>query len=63
MTNQWRRSSRSNTSGGQCVEVAKLDMNIGVRDSKDPEGAKIALRSAGFRALVNAVKRGAHDLS
>lgn len=45
------------------MEVAKLDMNIGVRDSKDPEGAKIALRSAGFRALVNAVKRGAHDLS
>ncbi|GAA0282916.1 DUF397 domain-containing protein [Actinomadura nitritigenes] len=61
---QWRKSSRSATSDNtNCVEVAQLARNIGVRDSKDPAGPKIALPSAGFRALVDAVKRGEHDLA
>ncbi|HEU5025207.1 MAG TPA: DUF397 domain-containing protein [Spirillospora sp.] len=59
---QWRKSGRSNTSGGQCVEVARLVVNIGLRDSKDPEGAKIALPGAVFRVLLDAVKRGDYDL-
>lgn len=60
---QWRKSSRSATSDNtNCVEVAQLAGNIGVRDSKDPVGLKIALPSAGFRALLDAVKRGEHDL-
>ncbi|MBO2464205.1 DUF397 domain-containing protein [Actinomadura violacea] len=60
---RWRKASRSNTSGGACVEVAQLAGNIGVRDSKDPVGPKVALPPAGFRALVEAVKRGEHDLA
>jgi hypothetical protein len=44
------------------VQVADLAGNIGVRDSKDPAGPEIALPSAGFRALLDAVKRGEHDL-
>ncbi|MGI5324381.1 DUF397 domain-containing protein [Actinomadura nitritigenes] len=58
----WRKASRSNTSGGDCVEVASLACNIGLRDSKDPDGPRIALPDAGFRALLDAVKRGEHDL-
>ncbi|MBO2464204.1 DUF397 domain-containing protein [Actinomadura violacea] len=60
---KWRKSSRSG-SGAQsdCVQVANLAGNIGVRDSKDPEGAKVALPAAMFRALLDAVKRGEHDL-
>jgi hypothetical protein len=58
----WRKVSRSNTSGGACVEVAQLAENIGVRDSKDPQGTKITLPGAGFRALVDAVKPGEHEL-
>ncbi|WP_433143905.1 DUF397 domain-containing protein [Actinomadura nitritigenes] len=60
---QWRKSSRSG-SGAQsdCVQVADLAGNFGVRDSKDPAGSKIALPSTGFRALLEAVKRGEHDL-
>ncbi|WP_433143908.1 DUF397 domain-containing protein [Actinomadura nitritigenes] len=61
---QWRKSSRSATSDNtNCVEVAQLARNIGVRDSKDPAGPKIALPFAEFRALVDAVKRGEHDLA
>ncbi|MQY07336.1 DUF397 domain-containing protein [Actinomadura macrotermitis] len=60
---EWRKSSRSGTSGGDCVEVANLARNIGVRDSKNPDGPKLALPSVGFRELVAAIKRGDHDLS
>jgi hypothetical protein len=60
---QWRKSSRSATSDNtNCVEVAQLARSIGVRDSKDPAGPKIALPSAKFRALVDAVKHGDYDL-
>ncbi|WP_433143902.1 DUF397 domain-containing protein [Actinomadura nitritigenes] len=59
---QWRKSSRSATSDNtSCVEIAQLARNIGVRDSKDPAGPKIALQPAGFRVLLDAVKRGEHD--
>ena len=35
----WRKSSRSNGSGGNCVEVASnLPGIVAVRDSKDPQG-------------------------
>ena len=35
----WRKSSRSNGSGGDCVEVTDLpDGGFAIRDSKDPEG-------------------------
>ncbi|WP_131736013.1 DUF397 domain-containing protein [Actinomadura roseirufa] len=61
---QWRKSSHSG-SGAQsdCVEVANLAGNIGVRDSKDPHGPTIALPAAGFRDLVGWIKRGTYDLS
>lgn len=31
----WRKSSRSGSNGGQCVEVAVVGGVVGVRDSKD----------------------------
>ncbi|TDD33989.1 DUF397 domain-containing protein [Actinomadura sp. KC06] len=34
----WRKSSRSGSSGGQCVEVASMGSKVAVRDSKDPDG-------------------------
>jgi hypothetical protein len=38
----WQKSSRSGGNGGQCVEVARNLPNIvAVRDSKDPDGAKL----------------------
>lgn len=33
---RWRKSSRSNDSGGECVEAARLANTIAVRDSKLP---------------------------
>nr|MDT0662210.1 DUF397 domain-containing protein [Micromonospora sp. DSM 115978] len=34
----WRKSTRSDANGGQCVEVAALPGGVGVRDSKDIAG-------------------------
>lgn len=56
MTTQWRKSSRSDTSGGQCVEVADLMGRVGIRDSKDPNGPKLTLSPDAWRTLVRNVK-------
>lgn len=49
---KWRKSSRSNTSGGQCVEVASFVGNIGVQNSKDPDGPRLALSPDASRGVV-----------
>ena len=60
---QWRKSSRSGTgSQSNCVEVAVLSGDVGVRDSKDPSGPRIMLPVERFRRLTADIKRGAHDL-
>ena len=33
---QWRKSSYSGDTGGDCIEVAPLDGIVAIRDSKDP---------------------------
>ncbi|GAA4224184.1 DUF397 domain-containing protein [Actinomadura meridiana] len=64
MTPVWRKSTYSGTGGSQsdCVEVAALARNIGVRDSKNPEGPGVALPPQTFRDLVGAIKRGDYDV-
>ncbi|MFE9105316.1 DUF397 domain-containing protein [Actinomadura geliboluensis] len=54
----WRKSSRSSSTGGDCVEVASLSTVIGVRDSKDPGAGYLALSAESFAQLISAVKRG-----
>ncbi|MFC5745892.1 DUF397 domain-containing protein [Actinomadura rugatobispora] len=60
---RWRKSSRSEGSvNGACVEVARLDARVGVRDSKDPEGPRLALPVESFAGLLREVKDGKLDL-
>ncbi|UQT58334.1 DUF397 domain-containing protein [Streptomyces durmitorensis] len=44
LTVRWRKSSYSNGSGGECVEVAAAEHAVLVRDSKRPDGSLIAVR-------------------
>ncbi|MBW8482137.1 DUF397 domain-containing protein [Actinomadura parmotrematis] len=60
---QWRKSSRSAHQGGECVEVADLASVVAVRDSKDPEGPRLALKGAAWSALAERIKTGALDLA
>ncbi|MEU8799195.1 DUF397 domain-containing protein [Spirillospora sp. NPDC048819] len=59
----WRKSNHSGHSGGDCVEVAGLNLVIGVCDSKDPEGPKLAFSPAAWDAFTGGIKSGAHDLT
>ena len=38
----WRKSSYSGANGGNCVEVADGPGSVLVRDSKDPDGPRLA---------------------
>ena len=58
---QWRKSSRSGSQGGACVEVADLGNVVGVRDSKDPDGPKLAFsrrEMADFAARLRSGRLG-----
>ncbi|MEU6745506.1 DUF397 domain-containing protein [Spirillospora sp. NPDC046719] len=53
----WRKSSRSSEAGDNCVELASLGEAVGIRDSKNPAGAKLTLRRDEFASLVAILKR------
>lgn len=53
----WRKSSHSGTQEGDCVEVANLEQQVGLRDSKAPEAGHFTLSAGGFAELVTRVKR------
>ncbi|MEU8798032.1 DUF397 domain-containing protein [Spirillospora sp. NPDC048819] len=55
---RWRKSSRSGTTGGECVEVAALDPAVAVRDSKDPDGPELVLVAGDWRTLITGIKQG-----
>lgn len=56
----WRKSSYSGGDGGNCLEVSDDHPGIvPVRDSKTPDGPKLAFRTAAWAAFVGGVK-GAH---
>ncbi|MEU4822820.1 DUF397 domain-containing protein [Actinomadura citrea] len=53
----WRKAQRSNDQGGACVELAALPQGVGVRDSQNPNGPKLLLAPAAFRALLTDLKQ------
>ncbi|QIZ33633.1 DUF397 domain-containing protein [Saccharopolyspora sp. ASAGF58] len=53
----WRKSSRSGSSGGQCVEVAVQPAVVGVRDSKDPDGPVLVFGPGAFARFLGTLKR------
>jgi hypothetical protein len=53
----WRKSSYSSGNGGNCVEVASnLPGAVAVRDSKDPDGPKLAVSKRAWSAFVQGIK-------
>ncbi|CNG58177.1 Domain of uncharacterised function (DUF397) [Mycobacterium tuberculosis] len=58
----WRKSTRSNGAGGDCVEVAGLAAEIGVRDSKAPEAGHLSFSPQDWTAFVTDIRDGLYDL-
>ena len=55
---KWRKSSHSDSSGNDCVEVAGIGDVIGVRDSKNPDAGHFSLTPDRFAALLSGIKNG-----
>ncbi|MFF5567276.1 DUF397 domain-containing protein [Streptomyces sp. NPDC012623] len=54
---QWHKSSYSNSTGGECVEVADLAVaGVSVRDSKRPLGPLISVRRSAWDGFLGAVR-------
>ncbi|GAA4300917.1 DUF397 domain-containing protein [Actinomadura luteofluorescens] len=53
----WKKSSYSDNLGGNCVELAQLGEDVGIRDSQDPDGPKLLLAPTAFRALLADLKQ------
>ena len=53
---EWRKSSYSSQSGN-CVEVARnLPGLVAVRDSKEPDGAKLVVSQETWRVFLRGVR-------
>lgn len=59
----WRKASYSSSNGGACVEVAEIPAAVAVRDSKDPDGPKLAFTATEWKAFVRRAKSGRYDAS
>ncbi|HEY0998761.1 MAG TPA: DUF397 domain-containing protein [Streptosporangiaceae bacterium] len=56
----WRKSSYSGNNGGDCVEVGVAAPLTAVRDSKDPDGARLAFGREAWEAFAAKVKADAN---
>jgi hypothetical protein len=55
----WRKAS--SCASGECVEVAKQDGAILMRDSKDPSAGTLTYTVDEFRAFVQGIRAGEFD--
>ncbi|MFE4794529.1 DUF397 domain-containing protein [Streptomyces sp. NPDC056708] len=54
---RWFKSSYSGGSGTECVEVANLVTVVGVRDSKHPEGPRVAFQRSAWDEFVRDLRQ------
>jgi hypothetical protein len=59
---RWRKSTRSGSNGGECVEVAdNLPGLVAVRDSKDPAGPVLIFGPAHWASFLAGTRSGVQD--
>lgn len=56
----WRKAQRS-VNNGECVEMARAEGMVAIRDSKDPEGPALLYSPGEMRAFLDGVKKGEFD--
>ncbi|MCF3101003.1 DUF397 domain-containing protein [Streptomyces roseoverticillatus] len=52
----WVKSSHSEGTGNSCVEIARLPLEVGVRDSKNKSGAALVLSVPAWSAFIDEVR-------
>lgn len=52
----WRKSSRSQGQGQNCVEAAYVGGCVAIRDSKNPDGQVLVFDSGQWRNLLRGLK-------
>ena len=62
MWSEWRKGSRSNGAGGNCVEVAASGGSVFVRHSRHPNGALLVYTASEWSAFLHGAKKGEFDL-
>ncbi|MBC6459174.1 DUF397 domain-containing protein [Actinomadura sp. HBU206391] len=61
----WRKAGRSGGGGAgsqECVEAARLDDGVGLRDSKDPDTGHLTVSPGAFGDLLGRIRAGDLDL-
>jgi hypothetical protein len=54
---EWRKSTRSGSNGGACVEVARnLPRIVAVRDSKNPHGSVLVVSRDEWARFITRVR-------
>ena len=53
---QWRKASYSTGNGGNCVEVGLAPHLVAVRDSKDPDGPRLAFSAGAWDTFIRQTK-------
>ena len=56
MSAMWRKSSYSGSGGGECIEVADAPGAVLVRDSKNPDGPRLAFGRQAWVAFAAQLK-------
>lgn len=59
----WFKSSYSNDSGGACVEIADLDSQVGIRDSKNKQRPGLFVPAGAWSSFVGLVRSGDVDFN
>lgn len=57
----WVKSTSSQQTTDQCVELGDVSGYVAVRDSKDPDGPKLILEGPAWRTLRDEIKTGGFD--
>jgi hypothetical protein len=53
---EWRKASYSTGNGGACVEVGVGLQLVAVRDSKDPDGPRLAFSAGVWDTFIRQIK-------
>ncbi|MGH3391044.1 MAG: DUF397 domain-containing protein [Actinomadura sp.] len=54
----WRKSSYSGSGEGACVEVARIDRVVAVRDSKNQDGPVLTFTPATWHSFLIEIRTG-----